>query len=85
MQIIYSPRFLKDYRRLDKPKKQKAEAKEIIFRKNPFDKRLKTHKLTGKFENLWSFSVDYDCRITFEFKSEKAVIFHAIGGHAIYK
>lgn len=85
MQIIYSPRFLKDYRRLDKPKKQKAEAKEIIFRKNPFDKRLKTHKLTGKFENLWSFSVDYDCRIIFEFKSKKTVIFHAIGGHAIYK
>jgi len=58
MQIIYSPRFVKLYKRLDVQTKIKAEKKEMIFRKNPFDNRLQTHKLSGRFEGLWSFSVE---------------------------
>ncbi len=85
MQIIYSPRFIKLYYRLDDLTKIKAEKKEKIFRKNPFDSRLETHKLSGRLNDLWSFSVDYDCRIVFEFQSEKTIVFHAIGGHSIYK
>jgi len=85
MQIIYSPQFVKDYKKINDQTKKKAEAKENVFRDNPFDSRLKTHKLSGKLRDLWSFSVDYDCRIIFEFKSEKVVIFHTIGGHFIYK
>jgi len=85
MQIIYSPQFKKDYKKIDGQIKRKAEAKENIFRSNPFNKCLKTHKLSGKLHDLWSFSVDYDCRIIFEFKSEKVVIFHAIGSHSVYK
>ena len=85
MQIIYSPRFIKLYNRLDNQTKLKAEKKEAIFLKNPFDSRLETHKLSGRLDGLWSFSIDYDCRIIFEFKSEKVIIFHAIGGHSIYK
>lgn len=85
MQIIYSPRFVKLYNKLNDSSKIKAEKKEIIFRKNPFDTRIETHKLTGRLKDLWSFSVDYDCRIIFEFQSEKTIVFHAIGGHSIYK
>jgi mRNA-degrading endonuclease YafQ of YafQ-DinJ toxin-antitoxin module len=85
MQIIYSPRFEEDYEKISGQLKIKAEAREDIFRSNPFDNRLKTHKLSGKFQNLWVFSVDYNCRIVFEFKSGRSAIFHAIGGHSIYK
>ena len=85
MQIIYSPQFVKRYGRLDWKLKTKAEIKEKLFGRNPFDDRLRTHKLGGKFKNLWAFWVDYDCRIIFEFKSEKVVIFHSVGGHSIYK
>ncbi|MEK7658394.1 MAG: type II toxin-antitoxin system mRNA interferase toxin, RelE/StbE family [Patescibacteria group bacterium] len=85
MQIIYSPQFVKDYKKINEQTKRKAEAKENILRNNPFDSRLKTHKLSGKFYDFWSFSVDYNCRIIFEFKNEKIVIFHAIGSHSIYK
>lgn len=85
MKIIYSAQFLKDYKRIDDKTKDKAEEKEKIFRKNPFNPRLKTHKLSGRLSSLWSFSIDYDCRIIFEFKSETIIIFHAIGGHSIYK
>lgn len=31
-----------------------------LFTVNPLDQSLKTHKLSGKLKDLWSFSVDYD-------------------------
>jgi addiction module RelE/StbE family toxin len=85
MQIFYSPQFLRDFERLDKRVQLKAKGKEKIFRMNPFDSRLKTHKLSGHFEGYWSFSVDYDCRIIFKFYNRNVVRFTAIGGHSIYK
>ena len=85
MQIIYSPQFQREYRRLPSAAKDKTEKREKIFRINPFDKRLKTHKLRGRLSELWSFSIDYRYRIIFEFMSEKKVIFHAIGDHSLYK
>ena len=84
MQIVYSPRFEKDYNKLPHPIKEKAVNKEVIFKLDPFDKRLKTHKLSGELFGLWSFSIDYKYRIIFEFTSKKIVVFHAIGSHSIY-
>ncbi len=85
MQIIYSPNFLRNYDGLPEVIKVKAEKWEDIFRKNLFDKRLKTHKLSGKLRDFWSFSVDYHYRIVFELKSENIIIFHKIGNHSIYR
>jgi len=34
---------------------------------NPFDAKLKTHKLHGKLMGLWACHVEYDCRIVFAF------------------
>jgi addiction module RelE/StbE family toxin len=85
MQIVYSAQFVRDFKRLDKRVQIKAKEKEVIFRKNPFDVRLKTHKLSGHFDGYWSFSVDYDCRIIFRFYDKNTIKFTAIGGHAIYK
>jgi len=56
MKILYSTKFSKEYRRLSLAIKKQAEQKEIIFRKNPFNPQLKTHKLTGHLKNYWSFS-----------------------------
>lgn len=85
MQIVYSPQFKREYERLPEDLKLKTEEKELIFRKNPFDERLKTHKLAGRIADLWSFSIDYRYRIIFEFTNEKIIIFHVIGDHSIYK
>ncbi|MDD4027159.1 MAG: type II toxin-antitoxin system mRNA interferase toxin, RelE/StbE family [Candidatus Shapirobacteria bacterium] len=85
MIINYSSKFYKEYKRLSSEVKKKAEKQENIFRQNPFDPRLKTHRLTGKLQNLWSFSVDYKTRIIFEFASENLVWFHNVGSHSIYK
>ncbi len=53
-----------------------------LFSDNPFDSRLKTHKLTGKLDGLWALSVDYDCRIVFKFlKTPDEVLLIDIGSH----
>ena len=56
-----------------------------LFQKDPFNSQLKTHKLSGKLENYWSFSVDYQTRIMFEFVDENSVGLIDIGPHKIYK
>lgn len=85
MRIIYSPTFQKQYRKLTKEIKTAAEEKENIFRANPFDSRLKTHKLHGRLSDLWAFSVTAKVRIIFEFGKKQSVIFHAVGAHDIYE
>ena len=37
---------------------------------DPFDRRLRTHKLMGKLEGLWACWVEYDCRIVFAFEPD---------------
>lgn len=84
MKIIYSSKFAKEYKKLPDKIKDLAEKKEKIFRQNPFDPRLKTHKLSGKFREFWSFSIDYKYRIIFEFADEKTIYFHSVGSHRVY-
>lgn len=85
MTIYYSDKFLREYKKLPHSVKLKAQNKELIFRQNPFDLRLKTHKLTGKLSHLYSFSIDYHFRILFYFENETEVWFISIGTHSIYK
>jgi len=51
MKIIYSSKFAREYKKLPKEIKIKAEKQEKIFRLNPFDASLKTHKLFGEFKD----------------------------------
>ena len=86
MQIIYSPKFAKEYKKLSSRIKNIAEKQEIFFRKNPFHPQLKTHKLHGKLKGFYSFSIGYAYRIIFEFKNKRqTVYFHSVGNHDIYK
>jgi addiction module RelE/StbE family toxin len=85
VEIQYLPKFLRQYQKIPSKIKIKAEKQETIFRKNPFDPRLKTHHLTGKLKEFWSFSIDYQYRIIFQFVDENIVWFYLIGTHAIYK
>jgi mRNA-degrading endonuclease YafQ of YafQ-DinJ toxin-antitoxin module len=84
-EIKISPLFERHYRKLPKEIKERAKRKEKIFRKNPFDPRLKTHKLHGKEKECWAFWIDYKYRIKFIFLSDEEVLFLDIGPHDIYK
>lgn len=85
MKIYYSSKFAKEYKKIPRNIKLKAENKEIIFRKNPFDSRLKTHRLKGILKDFWAFSIDYQYRIIFEFRDYQTVWFHSVGTHEIYE
>ncbi|MFA5994915.1 MAG: type II toxin-antitoxin system mRNA interferase toxin, RelE/StbE family [Patescibacteria group bacterium] len=85
MDIEVTDRFVKQYRKLPQRIQKKAKQQEIIFRANPFDARLKTHKLTGQEKEHWSFSINYSYRIKFVFSNEYTVLFIDIGTHEIYK
>jgi addiction module RelE/StbE family toxin len=52
-----------------------------LFKNNPFEPKLRTHKLSGKLKDLWSFSLEYDLRVIFSFASQARVIFVDIGSH----
>lgn len=86
MEIIYSSKFAREYKKLPKEIKDLAEEQEIIFRKDPFDSKLKTHKLKGSLAGFLSFSIGYKYRIIFEFSKDKKIIyFHAVGDHDVYQ
>jgi len=83
--IEYSEKFLKSLEKLPEKIIEKAGIKEKIFRENPFDSRLKTHKLHGEEKEAWAFWIDYVYRIKFIFLSDEEVLFLDIGTHEIYK
>ena len=85
MKIYYSSKFAREYRKLPLKVKKCAERKEQIFRKNPFDPKLKTHKLKGSLKGFLSFSISQKYRIIFEFVNSHIVWFHSVGEHSIYK
>ena len=51
------------------------------FAADPFDPRLRTHKLSGELSDLWSFSIAYDVRVVFYFTDDEQAVFVDIGSH----
>lgn len=85
MKIFYSTKFAREYQKLPLRVKKIAEKKEQIFRKNPFDSKLKTHKLKGSLQGFLSFSISQKYRIIFEFVDSNTVWFYSVGDNSIYK
>ena len=52
-----------------------------VFCRNPYDAKLKTHKLTGKLKDLWAFSVSHDCRVIFKMIDSSTALLVDIGSH----
>ncbi|MEK7541763.1 MAG: type II toxin-antitoxin system mRNA interferase toxin, RelE/StbE family [Patescibacteria group bacterium] len=81
MEIRISPRFERNYKKLPNDIKGKAKTREQIFQSNPFDVRLETHKLHGKDDGRWAYSIDYEYRIKFMFFGKGAVLYLDVGTH----
>ncbi len=84
MEIEYSSKFMRQFKKLPKEVKEHAIVCEKLFRKNPFDPKLKTHKLHGTMKEYWAFSISYNYRIGFTFADTNLVHFHSVGNHSIY-
>lgn len=84
IKVIQSARFLKSARKLPKSILKKADARDALFRKNPFDSQLRTHKLHGPLDGFYVYSVDHHYRIIFSFQNDKTILYHEIGRYNIY-
>ena len=73
--------FERRYGKLPQSVKEKAKWCEDIFRNDPFNPQLRTHKLHGKHGKEWAFSVTQRCRIKFIFVNGNTVLFTDIGTH----
>ncbi len=84
MEVAFSSAFARAFKKVVKGRKSLEDtfwAKVDIFLGDPYDKRLRTHKLTGKLRELWSFSVTYDVRVVFFFAESDKAVFVDIGDH----
>jgi addiction module RelE/StbE family toxin len=52
-----------------------------VFGGDPYVPSLRTHKLSGELEGLWSFSITYDIRVVFKFLDKNKVLLMDIGSH----
>ena len=84
IKIVWDQSFKRSY---EKKIKNNADLKKKfwknieLFSSNPFDKQIRTHKLSGKLKGLWAFSIDYDVRVVFTFLKDDEVLLIDIGGH----
>jgi mRNA interferase YafQ len=68
---------------------QKNDAVELqealeLLADDPFDPRLKTHKLSGSLAGSWACSAGYDLRILLsfvKFQNEEAILLETVGTH----
>jgi len=84
IEVAFSSSFKRAYKKRIKGQKDKEVLffrKLEIFIKQPYHPQLRTHKLSGKLKDLWSFSIDYNLRVVFYFVDKKRVIFENIGTH----
>lgn len=82
IKVAFSNSFKRSFK-----KRIKGQNKELFFQKlelfieNPYNRQLRTHKLSGKLKDLWSFSIDRNIRVVFYFVDTNHVIFENIGTH----
>jgi mRNA-degrading endonuclease YafQ of YafQ-DinJ toxin-antitoxin module len=73
MEIAFSSSFKKAFRKkINGTASEETFWRKIeVFTNDPYDVRLKAHKLSGKLKGLWSFSIEYDLRVVFYFTRDK--------------
>jgi len=85
MEVSFSDSFKKVFQKRIKstPFEHEFWIRLELFIHDPFDAKLKTHKLSGKLKDLWSFSIEYDLSVVFYFTKDKPkkAVFIDIGNH----
>ena len=85
MEVSFRKSFRKSFGKRIKSTETRTEfwVRLELFIQDPFDPKLKTHKLSGKLKNLWSFSIENDVRVVFFFTDDKPkrAVFVDLGSH----
>lgn len=86
IKISYSAEFIRRFKKLSKEAQERALDAIELFKRKENHNALRVHKLHGKYAGSYSFSVDYQIRIAFDYldKNSNEVLLLTIGGHDIY-
>ncbi|MCF7835811.1 MAG: type II toxin-antitoxin system mRNA interferase toxin, RelE/StbE family [Candidatus Marinimicrobia bacterium] len=82
MKIVTTKKFDKQFKKQSPKIKKEFEKRIDVFIKDAHNPILNTHKLSGKLNNLWSFSITGNIRVIFDNSYKGIVIFVAIGSHS---
>lgn len=85
IKLFYTPVFLRRYEKLSEPLKEEIREKILVFKKNPRFPSLHTHKLKGRMQGSYSFSVNYRYRVVFRYDTPETVALLSVGNHDIYQ
>lgn len=85
MKIGYKPFFIRQFNKLEKDLQEEVLEKIELLKDISNHQYLKVYKLHGKLNNQFSFSVNYNYRIVFEYITKSDIQIVAIGDHNIYK
>ncbi len=83
--LIYTPEFQRKYKKLSSDIRSATKKRLFILQENPFSSELRTHKLSGKMNDLWAFSINFHIRVIFEFLERDTIHLLSIGDHSIYR
>jgi mRNA-degrading endonuclease YafQ of YafQ-DinJ toxin-antitoxin module len=83
--LVYSDKFIRQLEDLSDDIKTLVYKKIALFKHNPKHPSLKTHKLHGVLSDYFSFSVNQQIRIVFEYGKGKDIYVLKIGSHDVYR
>lgn len=84
MRILYTPTFVRQYDCLPASLQEDIRERIAMFRANPRNPSLRTHKLRGALREQWSFRVNYRYRILYMYDDKDTVALVAVGDHSVY-
>lgn len=72
MRLVFAGRFVRKAQKLREPQASMLQAVLRRFVADPRDPLLRTHKLKGKLDGYWSFTVEADLRVVFRWDGDVA-------------
>lgn len=81
----YTREFIRAYDKLPNALKEMVKERIQSFKDKKNHQQLKVHKLHGKYQGFFGFSVDRKYRIMFEWISKNEARLHTVGDHSIYE
>lgn len=81
MEILYTNRFKKDYKKLSQQIQKIVKEKIVIMNNDPMHPSLRTKKIKGS-KNIFECSINMEIRITWQYENQD-ILLRTIGEHDI--
>ena len=82
MEIEYSRRFIKDFKKIPSSIKKSCLGRIDLFAKDQYHPLLHNHRLEGKLKDFYSININADWRIIFQYINKNKIYLVEIGTHS---